>query len=688
LDGGDDEAGERGLRAAEKDPNSEDWLDDLRVSSSTADEDFSRSRSSDDRSRSGESDSASLERAEIPEWLRDLGPIDQERQPVSGFEGPSRPEASQEVPVEESPPEEPPVEAADIPGWLRQLEPLEEESGPEDMLAPEGGTVGEAPEIPDWLRDLGPVEGEEMTPPVEESPEIEEPAGEAEPDSEEVPASLQDVTSSPLPSEAHPELSEPTPEEPISVSIEIPDWLTESPDAGPEPALPETLAEEERLDKEPSPQREVRAGEETVQETTAESDDIPSWFQEAERAAEGTPPEETAISITEEPSEPLEPPAWLTELLARAPGVDDEDVPLPAEGIFDQDEVAAGLARADIPQWLEDLQPVDAEDREAVSGPAEMQGLLRGLRGLLPVSSVVEAPRTHEGFSAAPPSKASLARAELLQSLLSRPIVGPEPRMRRSEVTIGASVERWVVASILLIAVLGTLLAPLLTRQVPRLTEPAATSDAVELYEVVDRLGATDRLLIAFDYGPPEADELNVLARPVLRHVIDQGVSVSIVSTRPDGPLIASALMSEIAESSDQYTLLGYRPGAAAAVSHVLTVDDEPPTLLLVLTSRPAPLRRWVEQARAHYGDQLPVVLAGSAALEPAASPFLDAGAGQLSGSIHGVSGAAAYEALRGLPSDATQRLNALAAGHLAIVFLMVVGATFYGLRRAQGDRT
>jgi hypothetical protein len=152
--------------------------------------------------------------------------------------------------------------------------------------------------------------------------------------------------------------------------------------------------------------------------------------------------------------------------------------------------------------------------------------------------------------------------------------------------------------------------------------------------------------------------------------------------------LVASALMDEVADSVDQYRLLSYRPGAATAVSQWLAAADEPPTLLVILTSRAGPLRRWVEQAQAHYGDELPVILVGSAALEPAASPYLEVGAGQLRGTVHGLKGAAAYEALRGTRGDATRRLNALAAGHVAVVGLMIVVATYCGLDRAFGEKT
>jgi hypothetical protein len=85
------------------------------------------------------------------------------------------------------------------------------------------------------------------------------------------------------------------------------------------------------------------------------------------------------------------------------------------------------------------------------------------------------------------------------------------------------------------------------------------------------------------------------------------------------------------------------------------------------------------------YGDTLPVVAGMSAALEPAASPYLESNAKQLEGAINGLSGAATYEVLRQSEGQATQRLNALAAGHIAIVGLMILGAVFYTF---SGPRT
>jgi len=211
----------------------------------------------------------------------------------------------------------------------------------------------------------------------------------------------------------------------------------------------------------------------------------------------------------------------------------------------------------------------------------------------------------------------------------------------------------------------------------------------MRVYDAVQGVHGGDIVLVALEYGPPEADELNLVAEPVLQHLLDQGAHVSVVSTRPEGQAVAAGLLSDIVASEEQhtghYTLLPYRSGDAAGVSQLLIDAAAHPGLIVVLTAQPGPLRWWVEQTRVLYGDALPVVAGISAALEPVASPYLDASARQLEGAINGLYGAAAYEALRGSAGKATQRLNALAVGHAAIVGLMIVGAVFHALSGPRG---
>jgi hypothetical protein len=150
--------------------------------------------------------------------------------------------------------------------------------------------------------------------------------------------------------------------------------------------------------------------------------------------------------------------------------------------------------------------------------------------------------------------------------------------------------------------------------------------------------------------------------------------------------------LDEIVESTEQYTetrhsVLAYRPGDAIGVSQLLAKAGTPPSLIVVLTAQPGPLRWWIEQTRARGWGDTQIVAGISAGLESAASPYLDDSAGQLAGAINGVRGAAAYEGRHGLSGRATRQLDALAIGHIAIVALMILGAVIYvpgGLRRRK----
>jgi hypothetical protein len=199
--------------------------------------------------------------------------------------------------------------------------------------------------------------------------------------------------------------------------------------------------------------------------------------------------------------------------------------------------------------------------------------------------------------------------------------------------------------------------------------------------------------MVAFEYGPPEADEINPMAEPILRHLLDQGADISVVSTRAEGAAVAASLFGDIVTPRSSYrqsqvAMLDYRMGDAAGVARLLTAAEPRPALIIVLTAQPGPLRWWVEQTRALYGDDTPPVLAGtSAALEPLTAPYLDDTAMQLEGAVAGLSGAAAYETLGGSTGQATLRLNALAAGQTALAALMLIGAVIYTFGGSQGRR-
>jgi len=640
----------------------EDWLAQLRASTEEEEEEEEKKKKKKKKKKEKEGKAEkpeviaeSIEPVEFPDWLRDIGPI--------GVEAKATPDEGQpaiEAPLEQEAPTMPPTPAA--------------ETAPEEP-APEIPAPVPA-EIPNWLQ--------EIAPPEVTAPEAAPPAAETAPE-------------------------EPAPETPTPALAEIPDWLQEI--APPEAAAPEAAPPAIEVTPEEAPTEETAppplpfVG--TPPPIVAEA---PEWLreitQEEEAIPEAAPPAPPAVEFPTE-AETIEAPEWLAELQAEpappsapsVPAFEGVTPPLPPEPGIGMAEVE-GLAGAEIPDWLKALRPrPEAAEAAAEEEAVETEGPLQGLRGVLPPAPAIEVPPVRESTLTAGVSEASLARAQLLQSLLARPAEMPRPEVRKRGVSIGERIQRWLVAAVLLVAVGGVLIPPLVGFNIPTLTQPTTPSGAIRLYNVVQGVNAKDTILVAFEYGPPEADELNLVAEPILRHLLDRGARISAVSTQPEGLTVAAGLLSDIVASEEryteeQYTLVGYRPGGVTGVSQLLTNLDIPPMgeteggthprLILVLTAQPAPLRWWVEQTRA-LGDTYSIVAGVSAALEPAASPYLDASAGQLEGTINGLSGAAAYEAYRGLGGRATQRTNALAAGHVAVVGLMTLGAVFYAVGGLRG---
>ncbi len=450
---------------------------------------------------------------------------------------------------------------------------------------------------------------------------------------------------------------------------EMPDWLQ---DLAPAEAAPPPVAEEA-------------------------APEMPEWLQKA--APSSTPPFIGETSIAE-----AEAPAWLAELKEQAAPSISEGVTPPFA--VEPDTAAAeeaGLARAEIPAWLEAMRPTAAVAEEAFEEePAETEGLLEGLRGVLSPLPMIDVTRARESALPAEISQATLARAQLLQSLLTRPTEATQPKAHKRTTGMSEMVPRLLIAAVLFAVVGGMLLIsqdPTLDSQIPSLAQPD-TSSIASMYSLIESVNEGETVLVAIEYGPTNADELNAVARAILEHLAERKANISIASTQPEGLAVAEVLRSGInsqeqVESGQQPKFEyakespGYRPGNATGVSQILASTDTRPAMIIVLAARPESLRWWIEQTQARYGDASPPIAAGvSAALEIAASPYLDAKADQLKGIVSGLGGAVAYETRRGTVEQTTRQLDALAAGHLVIIISMLAGAAFYavGGSRRRGE--
>ncbi len=532
------------------------------------------------------------------------------------------------------------VEALDLPPEEEIPEWLREREAPAAPAAPEAPPLEAA--VPEWLR-------EREAPAAPAAPE-------APPPEAVVPEWLREreTPAAPAAPEALSPAEKPMPSLagiPVSPAGEAPEWLREVEFAPPIPGGPFAQPPE-------TPTADIRAG---------------------------APPEEPAavppiLPVEELPVlSPGEIPDWLKEAPEEAP---------PELG---------GLVPAEIPQWLRALRP--REEVTVEEEPAETEGFLVGLRGLLPIGKGLDMPPTAQPLLPRAPSPAAVARAELLQGLLSRPLLTP-PTIAAREVSrpTGWTVARFLVGLILLAAILLPMMVRLPLSGLP--TAPTAEA----LFAMVNQLPGNTPVLLAWEYSPAESDEMDRVARPLIEHLLRRGARLIVVSTRLEGPAAAEALLAsrlaDPSERSQRIANLGYLPGQAAGVREALenldgrteAITGLPASqteamagvhsvadvgMVVVLAAQPDDLKTWLEQISI-ANPNMPVVAGVSARTELISTPYLTAG--QLGGMVAGLTGGAVYERQldTGRGREYEYYLTSLGVAQLTVAALMVIGALIF----------
>jgi hypothetical protein len=692
---------------------------------------------------------------EVPDWLKPA---------LSTAEGPAPGEAPPAAPAEEIPdwlkpapstaegampgaeaiPPVPPVSAfaaepaspaEEVPDWLKPALPL----GGASRSTAEGPTRGEeaapAEEVPDWLRTAsstaeGGAPGPEAAPPAP-SPF----AAEAETPAEEVPDWLKSMQAPSAEELAQPAAPAPSPFAPEPAGEE-PDWLRSLRGA-------ETTAPPAAIAPEP-------AGEE------------PDWLQSLRGAGAAAPPTEPApAAIAPEPGEAE--PDWLkalgaptAEIPAAAPAVspfadesfvspftdqppekptlDTATGPMPdwlaAMRPGDLSEALAeiapqpgapaapggpaligegmeGLEQTALPSWLEAMRPVEvgkAQIPPETDAYQESVGVLAGMRGVLRAEPAVAIPhKSTTQVHQLEVSELHAGQAQLLTRLLAEEAEARPEVKRRARLAL--PLERWLVFGLMAVALLlplslGSGLFPL----------PATIGlDTRATYDIVEQLPASKPALVAFDYDPGQAGELDPAATALVAHLMHRGVPVVGVSTRLAGAAVGDALLREVAADlqtnrgvsytyGTHYLNLGYIPGGPvgllqfAARPRALFERDfegasrvwEQPVmngvnglgdfgLIVLVTATPDSARAWVEQTR-NFAADVKMIAAVSAGADPLVRPYYEASPPQIAGMISGLRGAAQYEQQAGLPGAASNRWDVLGSGLMGAAAIIVVG--------------
>ena len=472
--------------------------------------------------------------------------------------------------------------------------------------------------------------------------------------------------------------------------------------------------------------------------------------------------DEPAEPEAPEPLTPSEPqPEWVDELRP-------SDVPVTikaggAEISLKQRQVT------ELPDRLRAFREEAMRDLKAPSEPLapSESGPLAGISGALPLVDVdvaAESARHVEGLTI---TREQQARVNKLQAMLAL-VAAEEEEVEADRVVetaddfayAGALIEegaeaapavrrrvrrrsrfkpdRLLVAVLLLVA----LIVPFVT-DVAHFADdpPPLAGDQQPVADVIDTLAPGDYVLVALEYGPTSAGELDALAQAVLRDVLAENAVPLTTSTVPAGVFHAEAMIAPLVddaallvarggeeaalESGVDYVTLSFLPGDAIGVRALRNVGDDVsglkllPTfkfdvrgdetdllitdlaqdvaLIVVVGDESGAVRTWAEQLE---GVDVPKIALVTEAVEPLVVPYVneDGYAGYLAGVRDTYSYNAARNADRApydmpddlpvdLPDPEEARWHSMAlgaAGAAGLIALGVVVNLFRSLARRR----
>lgn len=237
---------------------------------------------------------------------------------------------------------------------------------------------------------------------------------------------------------------------------------------------------------------------------------------------------------------------------------------------------------------------------------------------------------------------------------------------------------------------------------------PLRWPGVTEAHSLIDTLPADTTVLVIWAYDAATAGEMDLLALPLVSHLLARGLQPIVVSQLPGGPAMAQRLFDRataalLADDGVQLPAnralaiqAGYLPGGAALLSWVAqepaaaltrhvppAATDFPltnvaltrPALTIVVAAQAEAVQQWLEQGQPlQYRPTLAFTSAGA---DPILRPYL--ASGQLGGLVSGFDGAMTYQQLRTVKLAVAEEalLNRHVVlqnwGHFALLLLLLL---------------
>jgi hypothetical protein len=239
------------------------------------------------------------------------------------------------------------------------------------------------------------------------------------------------------------------------------------------------------------------------------------------------------------------------------------------------------------------------------------------------------------------------------------------------------------------------------------------TPECRGVYEAVESLPPGSKVILACDYDPGSAAEIQPMTVTFLRQALGRGLRVIIVGLWPQGPQQADLALAEALQDPAvrarnpqygvDYVNLGFQSGNEVVVQRMGSgipavfprdyrgrplsqfpimegVRDFSSIALVMNISAGFPgIREWIQFA----GDRFhtPVAAGLTAVSAPEMYPYYP---NQMVGVLGGMRGAAEYEAITGFRGKGTTYMVSQSFAHVVVVLFVVVGNLAYFLSRRR----
>lgn len=418
------------------------------------------------------------------------------------------------------------------------------------------------------------------------------------------------------------------------------------------------------------------------------------------------PPEEELLQMKDEPRQKIssrEIPNWLTNILgeneAEATAMSAVDAGR-AEGL-EGEPVQPGP----LPGWVQAMRPTEITSPASSAASetektVETEGPLAGIRGILPGEGVVpaytKAVDYHVGVENRQRREDHIQAFQDILKAEQAEVKVPGYRRTRAAGTV-----RWILMVFLFFVMLAAIIGAAKPENLPT----SMPRETIQLFQSIVAMEPGSKILVAIDYEPAYAGEVEAVASPVLNHLMVKQADLYFISTNPSGMALAQKMLDNIGlypQSShapylakEKFHLVGYLPGGQAGIQALnaglanaipLTQDLEktielpglsgapnlsPFRALLILSDQPDTVRSWLEQINPVEGAPALWAVVSAQAV-PLLRPYVRSG--QLKGLAAGEYGGALYERIFQQPGIAWGQWNAYQTGLIAALILILIG--------------